>query len=201
MTKRLVDLIGCTILLVLLSPLLLGISLLILADSGRPVLFVQERLGLNGRTFLMFKFRSMWSGTDVVQLLNPDGSLKASAEDARITNIGKWLRKYSLDELPQLINVLTGKMSLVGPRPDLPFHRGYYSVEEARKLTVKPGITGLAQVSGRNMLPWKERLRRDLEYVDNQSLMLDLRILRQTMGRVVRAEGIYQARPGKGEPM
>jgi lipopolysaccharide/colanic/teichoic acid biosynthesis glycosyltransferase len=201
MAKRLVDLIGSTISLVLLSPLFLGISLLILADSGRPVLFMQERLGLNGRRFLMFKFRSMRTGSHAVHLLNPDGSLKASAEDAQITNVGKWLRKCSLDELPQLINVLIGEMSLVGPRPDLPFHRGYYSAEEARKLTAKPGITGLAQVSGRNMLPWKERLRRDLEYVDSQSLMLDLRILWQTVGRVVRAEGIYQERPGKGEPM
>lgn len=192
--KRGMDVLGAAVLLLLLSPLLLVLALAVWADSGRPVLYFQDRLGRGGRVFRMAKFRTMQVGKESAVELNEDGSLKIRQNDARITRIGHFLRRYSLDELPQLTNVLRGDMSLVGPRPDLPFHREYYDAEQARKLLVRPGITGLAQVSGRNSLPWGDRLRLDVEYVSGSSLPLDLRILLLTVLRVVRPDGIYGER-------
>jgi lipopolysaccharide/colanic/teichoic acid biosynthesis glycosyltransferase len=192
--KRAMDVLGAAVLLLLLSPLLLVLALAVWADSGRPVLYFQERLGRGGRVFRMTKFRTMQAGREKAFELNPDGSLKIRQDDARITRIGHFLRRYSLDELPQLANVLRGDMSLVGPRPDLPFHREYYDDRQGRKLLVRPGITGLAQVSGRNSLPWGERLKLDVEYVERSSFALDLRILLLTVLRVVRPDGIYGER-------
>jgi lipopolysaccharide/colanic/teichoic acid biosynthesis glycosyltransferase len=197
--KRAMDVLGSALLLLLLSPLLLLLALAVLLDSGRPVLYFQERLGRGGRVFRMAKFRTMRVDTQGTLLLNPDGSLRTVEKDPRITRIGSFLRRYSLDELPQLANVLRGDMSLVGPRPDLPMHRDYYDAEQGRKLLVRPGITGLAQVSGRNALPWSDRLRLDVEYVDRTSFPLDLRILLRTVLRVVRPEGVYAERTSGAE--
>lgn len=192
--KRAIDVVGAAVLLLLLSPLLLLLAAAVWLDSGRPVLYFQERLGRGGRVFRMTKFRTMRTGREGAFTLNADGSLKVREDDARITRIGHFLRRYSLDELPQLANVLRGDMSLVGPRPDLPFHRDYYDAHQARKLLARPGITGLAQVSGRNALPWGERLKLDVEYVERSSFPLDLRILLMTVFRVLRPDGIYGER-------
>lgn len=189
--KGAIDRVGAAVCLVMFSPLLLLVALLIMVEDGRPVLFSQDRLGKGGHIFRMYKFRTMRIGSDRSFLLNPDGSLKTSEDDPRITRLGRVLRRYSLDELPQLINVLKGDMSFVGPRPDLPFHAQLYTREERKKLDLKPGITGLAQVSGRNSLPWKERLRLDVEYVDRVSLWLDLKIVACTLVKVIAGEGIY----------
>lgn len=189
--KEIADRVGAAISLVLLSPLLLVISLLVMLVDGRPVLFVQDRLGRGGRTFRMYKFRTMRIGSETSFPLNSDGSLRTIEDDPRITRLGRVLRRYSFDELPQLINVLKGDMSLVGPRPDLPFHAELYSPEERRKLDLKPGITGLAQVSGRNSLPWRERLHLDVRYVDQVSLWLDLTIIVRTIAKVIVGEGVY----------
>ncbi|HHY38768.1 MAG TPA: sugar transferase [Clostridia bacterium] len=194
--KDVMDRLAAGICLVVFSPILLLLWLLVMLADGRPALFSQERLGKGGRTFRMYKFRTMKVGSDSSFVLNPDGSLRTSEDDPRITRLGRVLRRYSLDELPQLINVLKGDMSLVGPRPDLPFHAQLYTQEERRKLDLKPGITGLAQVCGRNNLPWKERLRLDIEYVNRVSLWLDLSIVARTLVKVVASEGIY-AEPAK----
>lgn len=194
--KEAMDRLGAGICLVVLSPVLLLLLLLVMLADGRPALFSQERLGKGGRTFRMYKLRTMTVGSDSSFALNPDGSLRTSEDDPRITRLGRVLRRYSLDELPQLINVLKGDMSFVGPRPDLPFHAQLYTQEERRKLDLKPGITGLAQVCGRNSLPWKERLRLDVEYVNRASLWLDLSIVARTLAKVLASEGIY-AEPAK----
>ena len=145
-------------------------------SMGRPVLFTQSRPGLGGRPFTMYKFRTMRPG---------DGD-----DAARLTRLGTFLRRTSLDELPELWNVLRGDMSLVGPRPLLVEYLGHYSPEQARRHEVRPGITGLAQVSGRNATTWEERLALDVRYVEERSLLLDLRILWRTLRAVVRREGI-----------
>lgn len=189
--KDAIDRLIAGICLIILSPVLLLTLLLIILKDGMPILFPQDRLGKDGHIFRMYKFRTMRVGSDRSFLLNPDGSLKTSEDDPRITRLGRVLRRYSLDELPQLINVLKGDMSFVGPRPDLPFHAQLYTREERKKLDLKPGITGLAQVSGRNSLPWKERLRLDVEYVDRASLWLDLKIVACTLVKVIAGEGIY----------
>lgn len=189
--KEAMDRLVAGICLVVLSPVLLLLWLLVMLADGRPALLSQERLGKGGCTFRMYKFRTMTVGSDSSFALNPDGSLRTSEDDPRITRLGRVLRRYSLDELPQLINVLKGDMSLVGPRPDLPFHAQLYTQEERRKLDLKPGITGLAQVSGRNSLPWRERLHLDVRYVDQISLWLDLTIMMRTVVKVIVGEGVY----------
>jgi sugar transferase EpsL len=166
----------------MLSPLLAAGALLVLLRLGRPVLFVQERPGLEGRPFRLYKFRTM---TDA---RHPDGSLLPDAE--RLSPFGRRLRGWSLDELPELWNVLRGDMSLVGPRPLLPRYLDRYRPDQARRHDVKPGITGWAQVNGRNATSWEERLALDGWYVDHWSLRLDLRILAQTVSRVLTRQGI-----------
>jgi undecaprenyl phosphate N,N'-diacetylbacillosamine 1-phosphate transferase len=160
-------------------PIMVAVYLLVRLTSRGPAIFSQLRLGQNGRPFRLFKFRSMY--TDSPDLRNPDGSAYCGAADPRVTPIGDVLRKTSLDELPQLFNVLSGKMSLVGPRPDQVDQERFYTDMERRKLLVKPGVTGLAQISGRNSISWEERKRLDLEYVEKQSLWLDLKILAKTV--------------------
>lgn len=169
--------------LVLLSPVLLLISVLIRITMGAPVFFRQVRPGYKARPFTVVKFRTMAG----------DGSqADPSTDAARLTRIGVILRRLSLDELPQLWNVLTGEMSLVGPRPLLMEYLNYYTPEQARRHDVKPGITGWAQVNGRNDMSWERKFALDVWYVDHWSFWLDLRILGMTMWKVVRREGISQ---------
>ena len=184
--KHALDGVVAGLLLILLSPLLILLAGLIVLDTGWPPLFVQERVGRGGNTFLIYKFRTMVKDA-VHQGL---GTTVASA-DARITRVGGWLRAWSLDELPQLMNIVKGDMSLVGPRPTFAYQVAQYSPFQRRRLEVKPGVTGWAQVNGRNALPWVKRIELDVWYVDHFSLWLDLRILLRTVGVFVRREGVY----------
>lgn len=182
MAKRLVDFAVSTVLLVLLA---LPLGLLYLATRivmGKPAIYRSVRPGLDGRLFTMFKFRTM---TDEV---GPDGRLLP--DEQRVTRFGRVIRSLSLDELPELINVVRGDMSLVGPRPLLPEYLARYTPEQARRHEVRPGLTGLAQVSGRNQLDWEDRLALDVWYVDNRSWLLDLKILGRTVRSVITRSGI-----------
>jgi exopolysaccharide biosynthesis polyprenyl glycosylphosphotransferase len=194
--KEVVDRVGAALLLVLLSPLLLTLAVCIRRDSPGPVFFRQVRVGRDGRQFLMHKFRSMHLDAEArlaeIRHLNEhDGVLFKVRDDPRVTRVGRWLRRLSLDELPQLFNVLRGQMSLVGPRPPLPEEAAAYPDDVRRRLAVKPGMTGLWQVSGRSDLPWEEAVRLDLRYVENWSLSLDLVILMRTVSAVARTSGAY----------
>jgi sugar transferase EpsL len=180
--KRLFDLTVALSALVLFAPALLLLALLERLKLGAPVLFSQQRPGLHGRIFTIWKFRTM---TDA---RGSDGRLKPDAE--RLTALGRWLRSTSLDELPELWNVVRGDMSLVGPRPLLVSYLERYSQEQARRHEVRPGVTGWAQINGRNATDWAERLRLDVWYVDHCSFWLDLRILMKTVVLVFRREGI-----------
>jgi len=185
--KRLFDLTVGAVALVLMSPLILLIGLLVAVFLGRPVIFRQQRPGLNGRLFTLLKFRTM---------MEPVGLSEESLRDsARITSFGSLLRSTSLDELPELINVLRGEMSIVGPRPLLVRYLGRYSPFQIRRHEVLPGITGWAQVNGRNAVSWEHKFAMDVWYVDHRSLRLDLKIIALTMWRIVRREGIDQ--PGE----
>ena len=186
--KRILDVGLALVLLVLISPLLVAIALAVRFSSPGPVLFRQARLGLRGRPFEIVKFRTMH--VDAADLRNPDGSTFAGAQDPRVTRIGQVLRRTSLDELPQLVNVLLGHMSFVGPRPDLVTHLSQYSALELRKLDMRPGITGLAMVRGRNALSWAGRKALDVEYVNRFSLWLDMDILIRTIPAVLFGTGV-----------
>jgi lipopolysaccharide/colanic/teichoic acid biosynthesis glycosyltransferase len=190
LVKRVADPVLALVALFVLSPVFFAISLWIVIESGRPIFFVYPRAGKDGRTFRMVKFRTMVQ--DAIELgrstgisRDPFGVVK---DDPRITGAGRWLRRSSLDELPQLVNVLFGHMSLVGPRADLVEQAAHYTDEEARRLTVLPGITGWAQVHGRDSVTWQERFRMDLWYIDNWSLWLDLKIVFKTFGELFRGE-------------
>ncbi len=182
MIKRTIDVVVSAGALVVLSPLLIGLSIVIRRRLGRPVLFVQERPGLQGRPFHMVKFRSMSDAR------SSRGELLSDAE--RLPPFGRWLRSSSLDELPELWNVLKGEMSLVGPRPLLMEYLPLYSPEQARRHDVRPGITGWAQINGRNALTWDEKFALDTWYVDNHSLALDMKIIFLTFKTVVARDGI-----------
>lgn len=182
--KRLFDIVAAFVALLLFSPVLLIVAILIARRLGSPVLFRQVRPGLNGRLFTMVKFRSMRDAVDKQGNPLPD--------DQRLTPFGAWLRASSLDELPELWNVLKGDMSLVGPRPLLVEYLPLYSPEQARRHDVRPGITGWAQVNGRNAISWDDKFRLDCWYVDNRSLRLDLKILWLTVRRVFKRDGITQ---------
>jgi exopolysaccharide biosynthesis polyprenyl glycosylphosphotransferase len=182
--------------LLLLAPLLIVLALLVRATSAGPALFRQRRVGLHGELFTLLKFRSMCADAEqrlsqLRELNDSDGVLFKVRRDPRVTRIGRVMRKYSLDELPQLINVLCGQMSLVGPRPPLPDEVDAYGADVRRRLLVKPGITGLWQVSGRSDLSWEESVRLDLRYVENWSLALDVIVLFKTAGAVFTASGAY----------
>jgi sugar transferase EpsL len=183
-TKRVADALAAALLLALLGPLLLLTAAAVRLGLGAPVLFRQERVGLGGRVFVLLKFRTM---TDAH---SPDGQLQGDA--ARLTSLGLWLRRLSLDELPQLWNVIRGDMSLVGPRPLVTWYLPRYSREQRRRHEVRPGITGWAQVHGRNRLSWERKFELDVWYVDHASPWLDCRILLMTVARVLRREGISQ---------
>jgi lipopolysaccharide/colanic/teichoic acid biosynthesis glycosyltransferase len=183
--KRLVDVGVSALAIFLLSPLLLALWALVRARMGRPALFRQTRPGLNGRPFGMIKFRTM---RDAV---GPDGAPLPDAE--RLTPFGLWLRATSLDELPELWNVLRGDMSLVGPRPLLMEYLPLYSADQARRHELRPGVTGWAQVNGRNALSWEQKFALDVWYVDNRSFWLDIRILLLTVRKVMARESISAA--------
>lgn len=180
--KRAADVAGSLLGLVLLSPVLAGISVAILATEGRPVLFRQVRPGLRGAPFRIVKFRTM-------RPLRP-GESEAHSDDVRVTPLGRFLRVTSLDELPELWNVLRGEMSLVGPRPLLVEYLATYTPEERRRHDVRPGVTGWAVVNGRHALKFRDRLALDVWYVDHWSLRLDARILALTIGQVLRRRGV-----------
>ncbi len=183
--KRVLDICGAVVGLILFSPVLLVVAVLIWRRMGGPVLFTQERPGLHGRSFRMVKFRTMRDAVDAA------GRPLSDAE--RLTPLGRFLRGSSLDELPELWNVLKGEMSLVGPRPLLMEYLPLYSPEQARRHDVKPGVTGWAQINGRNALSWDEKFALDLWYVDHRSVRLDLKILWLTIRKVVAREGISAA--------
>ncbi len=181
LVKRIFDFCGAAAGLLVLAPLFLLLALLVKLDGPGPVFFRQVRPGLHGRPFRIYKFRTMR------ELRDEEGRLLPDAE--RLTPLGRWLRSTSLDELPELFNVLKGEMSLVGPRPLLLEYLDRYTPEQARRHEVKPGITGWAQVNGRNALTWEEKFALDVWYVDNWSLWLDLKILLLTFWKVLRREG------------
>ena len=187
--KRLVDILGSGILLSLLAPIMLACAASVKISSPGPVLFKQERLGLRGIGFTLFKFRTMEVGAP--DLRNPDGSAFSSSLDQRVTNVGHFLRNTSLDELPQLFNIFRGDMSLVGPRPDQIDQLQYYTSIELRKLEAKPGLTGLAQINGRNSISWQQRKELDVVYVEQQSMLLDLSIMCKTLPYVLRRRNLH----------
>lgn len=194
--KRIFDLVGSSVAIVLASPLMLAIALAIRIEDGAPVLFRQRRTGLKGQEFDCFKFRSMVVDAEArlreLEARNEAaGVLFKLRDDPRITKVGRLLRRFSLDELPQLLNVWTGRMSLVGPRPALPAEVARYQQHVLRRLDVRPGMTGLWQVSGRSELSWDDTVRYDLYYVDNWSMLQDLAILARTLGAVMRGRGAY----------
>jgi lipopolysaccharide/colanic/teichoic acid biosynthesis glycosyltransferase len=185
--KRGIDLAASALALVLLALPFAAIALAIKLDDSGPVFFRQERVGRGGRVFRVWKFRTM-----IAEAVNQGLGLNVAHNDSRITRVGRILRNLGLDELPQLLNVLVGAMSLVGPRPTLTYQVEHYNATQRRRLEVRPGITSLAVVSGRNALSWKERIDLDVWYVDHWSLWLDLRILAKTLWVVlVKREGLY----------
>ena len=182
---RLRDIVFSGVSLLLLSPLFLVLILVIWVRLGRPVLFRQQRPGINGKPFYIYKFRSMNNERYT------DGTLKSDAE--RMTGFGKWLRSTSLDELPTLVNVFRGDMSLVGPRPLLMRYLPLYSSKQKRRHDIRPGITGWAQINGRNTISWEQKFELDVWYVDNRSFWLDCKILLATVVRVLKKDGISSA--------
>ncbi len=188
--KRLIDLTGSVLGVVVLSPVIAAIGVAIRCNSEGPALFTQVRVGLAGQHFKIYKFRTMLRFED--SLLQDGTSIP---ERARVTTIGSLLRRTSLDELPQLINVIRGEMSLVGPRPTLPYQVERYTEHQKRRLEVRPGMTGLAQVNGRNRLTWTEKIELDIEYADSISFVGDLKILLGTFGAVRSTELIYFTAP------
>jgi len=197
--KRLLDLIASCAGLVMLSPLFFVVAAAIKLDNPGPVFFRQARAGKDGRTFRVYKFRTM-----VVDAEQKGAGVFIEKDDPRITRVGKFLRSLSIDELPQLINIMKGEMSLVGPRPTLPYQVDNYNERQRRRLLVLPGITGWAQVNGRNELTWTERVELDIWYVDNRNFWLDLKILLKTCSVVFNRTGIYreiQEDPIAGKPV
>ncbi len=185
--KRIFDLMLTIPALVLLSPVLAAVAIFVRLKLGAPVLFRQQRPGLRGKPFMLFKFRTMTDARDSLGDLMPDAE--------RLTSLGRFLRNSSLDELPELINILHGEMSLVGPRPLLMQYLDRYTPEQMRRHDVKPGITGWAQVNGRNTLTWEQKFELDAWYVEHQSLLLDFKIMALTVWKTVKREGINE--PGQ----
>jgi exopolysaccharide biosynthesis polyprenyl glycosylphosphotransferase len=193
-SKRLFDIVGATVALVVAAPVMAVIAIAIKLEDRGPAVFEQIRVGLKGETFTFYKFRSMVVDAEqrLSQLESEQGGvLFKIRDDPRMTRVGKFIRRLSLDELPQLLNVLKGQMSLVGPRPALPREVAKYHQDVHRRLDVRPGLTGLWQVSGRSDLSWDDTVRLDLYYVDNWSLLQDLMIMMRTVGAILRPRGAY----------
>jgi len=185
--KRLLDALVSLVGLIVMAPLFAIVGLAIKLDSSGPVLFVQERVGKDAKLFRAYKFRTMiQGGAHQGAGFHIDGE-----DDPRITQVGKFLRRWSLDELPQFINILKGEMSIVGPRPTLLYQVEQYDQFQRRRLEVKPGVTGWAQIHGRNVLSWPERIEYDVWYVDNWSFRLDLEIILKTLPVLLKREGLY----------
>jgi lipopolysaccharide/colanic/teichoic acid biosynthesis glycosyltransferase len=182
--KRLVDLLIAAGLLVVLAPVLAVVAIAVKRSSPGPAIFRQERAGKGGKTFTIYKYRTMSEGS-----YRPGQAAHAYAGDPRIGRVGAFLRKWSLDELPQLVNVLNGDMSLVGPRPDLPHHVEKYTASQRRRLEVRPGITGWAQVKGRSSLSWDDRIALDLEYLEGWTLLRDLEVVARTVKVILGGRG------------
>lgn len=182
--KRAIDIVCSGIGLIVLSPILVIAAILIRKNLGSPIFFTQDRIGKDGKVFKMIKFRTMLDATDKYGNQLPD--------EERLTSFGKLLRSTSIDELPELVNVFLGDMSLVGPRPLLVEYKDLYSTEQWRRHEVRPGITGWAQVNGRNSISWSERFKLDVEYIDNYNLILDIKILFMTVLKVIKKDGISQ---------
>lgn len=189
--KRLADIFISLSFIIILMPLLIFILLIILFEIKENPFFLQERPGKDEKLFKIIKFKTMKNLYDAKNLL--------LADEFRVTRIGYFLRKYSLDELPELWNVLIGDMSLVGPRPLLKQYLPYYTATERKRHSLRPGITGLAQISGRNFLDWDSRLKLDVEYVENVSFLLDCKIMLKTIGKIIHSEGVSVI-PDKHEP-
>ena len=183
--KRFFDLVVAVPSVIFLSSLLIFIGFLVHFKIGLPILFKQERPGLNGKPFIIYKFRTMINERNQNDELLPD--------EQRLTSFGQFLRKASIDELPELFNVIKGNMSIVGPRPLLMQYLDRYTPEQARRHEVKPGITGWAQVNGRNAISWEDKFRLDVWYIDNWSLLLDVKIVFMTIGKILKREGISQS--------
>lgn len=183
--KRIFDILVSAFMLVILSPVFLVVSFAILCAMGRPIFFVQPRPGKKGEVFYLMKFRTMKQASP--------GKVAPIGDNSHVTGLGKFLRRMSLDEIPQLWNVLNGDMSLIGPRPLLVEYLPLYTAEQRRRHDVRPGITGWAQVNGRNAISWEEKFRLDVWYVDNQSILIDLRILFLTLLKVFHGSGVNQS--------
>ena len=189
--KRAFDLAVAIPATIILAPVMAGVAAWVRIDSPGPAIYRQRRAGAFGRPFTCLKFRSMVDGAE-----GKGAGLTVTEDDARITRVGRVLRRLSLDELPQLINVIRGDMSIVGPRPTVPSQVVHYDQVQRRRLMARPGITGLAQVRGRASIPWSERIALDVEYVDTWSMGLDLRIIADTIRVVLRGEGQYRGEQG-----
>jgi lipopolysaccharide/colanic/teichoic acid biosynthesis glycosyltransferase len=191
MTRRAVDILLSAAGLVCTAPLTLLAALAIRLESPGPVIYRQRRIGLDGRPFEVLKLRTMVDGAEHI-----GAGLAIDAGDARITRVGALLRRTSLDELPNLLNVLRGEMSLIGPRPTLPHQVAAYDERQRGRLAIRPGITGWAQVNGRTALPWSERIELDLHYIEHRCLELDIEILRRTVAVLLHGEGLYRGETG-----
>ncbi len=195
--KRCFDLIGSILILIVLSPVFLVTAVWIKLDSPGPLIFRQVRVGLNGRQFYFYKFRSMYVDADrrIAELQgqneSADGVIFKMKNDPRVTRSGRFIRKFSIDELPQIFNVLLGDMSLVGPRPPLPREVDLYSLDDRKRLHVTPGITGLWQVSGRSDIPFRQQVALDKEYIQSQSILKDVLIMLKTIPAVLTGRGAY----------
>ncbi len=195
--KRLLDIAGASVGLLLLSPLLVGVALAIVWEDGWPVFFAQTRVGQYGRLFKFYKFRSMVRNADKLKDAlaakneSGDGVIFKMKQDPRITRVGRFIRRFSIDEMPQFLNVLLGDLALVGPRPPVPREVALYTLEERKRLHAKPGLTCLWQIQGRSEIPFKEQVRLDLQYIHSQNLGSDIVILLKTVPAVLLGRGAY----------
>jgi len=187
--KRIMDITVALVIMPFILIIVLIVGILIYSEDKGSIFYNAQRLGLNGKVFKMFKFRTMKMNAPDIR--NDDGSTFNSENDPRLTKIGRFLRTTSIDELPQLLNVLIGDMSLVGPRPDLPEHIKQYDSHEMNKLNVRPGITGYNQAYFRNTIPWKDRIKNDLLYIDHLTFLMDIKVILKTIERVLRRKDVY----------
>ncbi len=195
--KRIMDVVCSLMAIFMLIPLFVVVSVLIVLEDGWPVLYVQQRVGINGRVFNFYKFRSMRRGADrlkeqlMAQNESSDGVIFKMKKDPRVTRIGRILRRFSIDEAPQFFNVLSGDLSLVGPRPPIPSEVAQYTLEERKRLHVKPGLTCLWQIGGRSEIPFEQQVRLDMEYIHSRGIWQDIRIMLKTVPAVLFGRGAY----------